>query len=177
MTVQALMPVGLGPALLGHLAEQLSSTERLLESVLRQATAIRARDVETVLAALAEVQTEMERRAGLERVRGELLAQAAAALGVPPHAITLDAMCTLLQPAEALAARERSAHLRGLLAEVSRRHTLNRALMRQELAFLEHLVRLIGGEDDDVAYAPPGSGPGAVTAARTAAHRVLDLQA
>ncbi len=70
MTAQALMPVGLGPALLGHLAEQLSSTERLLESVLRQATAIRARDVETVLAALAEVQTEMERRAGLERVRG-----------------------------------------------------------------------------------------------------------
>ncbi|MBA2637532.1 MAG: hypothetical protein H0U79_04805 [Solirubrobacterales bacterium] len=42
-----------GPtAILGHLGEQLASAERLLETVLRQAAAIRARDVETVLSAI-----------------------------------------------------------------------------------------------------------------------------
>jgi hypothetical protein len=177
VSAQALVPTGLGPALLDHLGEQLASAERLLEAVLRQAARIRERDVEGVLAALAELQSEMERRGALERVRADLLARAASALAVPAHAITLDAMCSLLAPAEAVAARERSAQLRGLLGEVSRRHGLNRALMRQELAFLEHLVRLIGGEEEG-GYGPAGSsGARPALAPRAAAHRVLDLQA
>ena len=36
---------------------------------------------------------------------------------------------------------ERSAELRGLLAEIAREHGINRALMRQELTFLSHLTR------------------------------------
>ena len=51
-------------------------------------------------------------------------------------------------PARAEAARERSAELRGLLAEIAREHGINRALMRQELAFLSHLMRLVGGEPE-----------------------------
>jgi hypothetical protein len=43
-------------------------------------------------------------------------------------------------------ARERSAELRGLLAEIAREHGINRALMRQELAFLSHLTRLVGND-------------------------------
>ena len=43
-----------------------------------------------------------------------------------------------------LAPSGRSAELRGLLAEVQREHGVNRALMRQELAFLVHLTRQIG---------------------------------
>jgi hypothetical protein len=75
-------------------------------------------------------------------------------------------------------ARERSAELRGLLAEIAREHGINRALMRQELAFLSHLTRLVGGDTE------PGYTPGGATAARgpqpgspPPLHRSLDLQA
>ena len=78
-------------------------------------------------------------------------------------------------------ARERSAELRGLLAEIAREHGINRALMRQELAFLDHLTRLIGGGATPTpGYRPPPSGRRhAPTAAppRRPGHRVLDLQA
>ena len=52
------------------------------------------------------------------------------------------------RPGDAQAACERSAELRGLLAEIAREHGINRALMRQELAFLSHLTRLVGGEPE-----------------------------
>lgn len=166
---------GLGPALISHLDDQLASTERLLQIVLAQATAIRDRDVDTVLAAITEIQGEMDRRAGLERIRAEILARAGTQLGVQAHVVTLDAICSLIPPTEALAARERSAQLRGLLAEVGRHHQANRILMRQELAFLEHLTRLLGGEEQ-AGYGPPGASTTAHPAAHTP-HRVLDLHA
>jgi hypothetical protein len=165
----------LGTALIAHLDDQLASTQRLLQLVLSQSAAIRDRDVDTVLSAIGEIQGEMERRAGLERTRAELLARAGGSLGVPAHVVTLDAICSLIHPTHALAARERSAELRGLLGEVGRQHQANRILMRQELAFLEHLTRLLGGEEHG-GYAPPGAGAPAHPAA-TSPHRVLDLQA
>jgi len=170
---------GLGPALISHLDDQLASTERLLQIVLGQAAAIRDRDVDTVLSAITEIQGEMDRRAGLERIRAEILARAGAQLGVQAHVVTLDAICSLIPPTDALAARERSAQLRGLLAEVGRQHQANRVLMRQELAFLEHLTRLLGGEEQG-GYAPGGRGlvsAPAHPAAYANPHRVLDLQA
>jgi hypothetical protein len=167
----------LGPALIAHLDEQLASTERLLALVLRQASAIRDRDVDTVLASLTEIQTEMEHRAGLERHRGELLARAAGALGVQAHAVTLDAICSLLTAPEAHEARARSGQLRGLLAEVTRQHQANRVLMRQELAFLDHLTRMLGGEESAGAYAPPGGQRPAGAQPVSSPRRVLDLQA
>jgi hypothetical protein len=147
----SLLPVaggGLGTALIAHLDDQIASTQRLLQIVMGQAAAIRDRDVDTVLSAVTEIQGEMERRAGMERIRGELLARAGASLGIPAHVVTLDAICTLLKPAEAAQARERSAELRGLLGEVGRQHQANRVLMRQELAFLDHLMRELGAEPD-----------------------------
>jgi hypothetical protein len=166
---------GLGPALLAHLDDQLASTGRLLQIVLGQATAIRARDVDTVLSAITEIQGEMDRRAGLERVRAQILTHAGSQLGVQAHVVTLDAICSLIAPTDALAARERSAQLRGMLAEVGRQHQANRILMRQELSFLEHLTRLLGGEEHG-GYAPPGAGAPAHPASANP-HRVLDLQA
>ncbi len=71
--------------------------------------------------------------------------------------VTLDALAQLLGPHEALAAKGRSAELRGLLAEVQREHVVNRALMRQELAFLSHLTRQLGVDGEDVGYRPPSS--------------------
>ena len=49
--------------LLAHLDGQIGSAQRLLRLVLGQGESIRARDVDGVLAKLAEIQTEMGRRA------------------------------------------------------------------------------------------------------------------
>jgi hypothetical protein len=77
---------------------------------------------------------------------------------------------TMLMPVnEGARARQRSAELRGLLAEIAREHGINRALMRQELAFLDHLVRLIG-QEPDTGYRPGGNEP-------VPTHRVIDAQA
>ena len=169
----AVLDTTLGPAVLGHLDAQLVSARRLLEAVLRQGQAIRAQDVETVLARLGEIQGEMEARGRLEADRARLLGQAGAALGLPAHAVTLDALTSLMSPADGRGALERSGELRGLLGEVAREHGVNRALMRQELAFLDHLTRLIGSEEP-AGYRPELS---TSTGGRVVTHRVLDLQA
>jgi hypothetical protein len=80
-----------------------------------------------------------------------------------------------MAPHDATGASERSAELRGLLGEVAREHGVNRALMRQELAFLDHLTRLMGAEPD-TGYRPP-SETATPTAPRATALRTLDLQA
>jgi hypothetical protein len=163
--------------LLAHLDGQIASAQRLLRLVLTQGEAIRARDVEAVLARLADIQTEMGRRSRLEQERVGVLQSAAALLGLPAQQVTLERLCALITPEGARGARERSAELRGLLGEIAREHGINRALMRQELAFLSHLTRLVGGE------AEPGYTPGGATPAHGArpapppVHRSLDLQA
>ena len=79
-------------------------------------------------------------------------------------------------PAPPQPRRERSAELRGLLAEIAREHGINRALMRQELAFLSHLTRL------DRQRARAGlparrRSPRQPGATAPPAYRALDLQA
>jgi hypothetical protein len=157
--------------LLAHLDAQLASARRLLGLVLEQGKAIRSHDVDGVLGKLAEVQTEMGRRGGLEQDRAGLLQRAGASLGVPATEVTLERLCLLVTPGAAEAARQRSAELRGLLGEIAREHGINRALMRQELAFLSHLTRLIGRETEPGYQATGGAGPA------VASHHVLDLQA
>ena len=176
-------PTAFGTDVLRHLDAQLASARRLLDAVLRQGAAIRNRDVDAVLARLAEMQGEMERRSTLERDRVRILTQAGGGLGVAPHTVTLEALAQLLSPHEAEAARSRSAELRGLLAEVQREHVINRALMRQELAFLSHLTRQLGVDAEDVGYRPP-SEPGATMRATldpaaqpVRVRRALDLEA
>jgi FlgN protein len=159
----------LSAAVLAHLDVQIESARRLLGSILAQGASIRARDVEGVVARLAEMKTEMTQRAELEEQRTNLLVRAGLALGVPAPQVTLDAMTMLMPANEAARARQRSAELRGLLAEIAREHGINRALMRQELSFLDHLVRLIGQEPDT------GYRPGGTEAAPT--YRVVDAQA
>ena len=162
----------LGVAVLNHLDEQLASARRLLDAVLRQGVSTRRQDVEGVLACLTEIQSEMDRRGKLEEQRTSLLIGAASRLQRQPHEVTLDALASLMTPAEGQAAKERSAELRGLLAEIQREHHVNRALMRQELAFLDHLVRTFAA-DETPGYRPPAE-PAATPMQR---HRVLDLQA
>jgi hypothetical protein len=176
--VSAAPAATLGPEVVAHLDAQIESARRLLDIVLRQGAAIRRQDVDEVLARMTDLQGEMEHRGGLELQRTELLTYAGAQLGVAGHAITLDAMTTLMGPHEAAAARQRSAELRGLLAEIGREHTINRALMRQELAFLDHLMRLMSGSAD-LGYRPPVERPGEGmrVSAPVSGHRLLDLEA
>jgi hypothetical protein len=164
----------LGAQVIEHLDEQIASGRRLLGSILAQGKAIREQDVETVVARLADIKAEMELRGRLEAERTDLLTRAGVNLGVPPAAVTLEGLTTLMASVEAAGARERSAELRGLLDEIAREHGINRALMRQELAFLDHLMRLVGGEPDAGAYRPP---TGTAPATPPSKHRVLDLQA
>ena len=177
VTTTALTAPTLGPEVLAHLDHQLHSARRLLASVLRQGAAIRARKVEAVVACMAEVKSEMDLRGRLENERSALLAAAAVRLGTDPSGVTLEALVTLMSAPDADAARTRSAELRGLLGEIAREHGVNRALMRQELAFLDHLARMIGQEPRS-GYRPGGvtdpPGPGA---AERTGHRVFDLQA
>jgi FlgN protein len=159
--------------LLVHLDTQIASARQLLRLVLAQGAAIRERDTDAVLARLAEIQSEMGRRSALEMERTGLLQRAGQALGVPATTVTLERLCALVTPGAARLAMERSAQLRGLLSEIAREHGINRALMRQELSFLSHLTRLLGG-DPEPGYRPPGaSGAGGAPPV----HRALDLQA
>jgi hypothetical protein len=170
VTAAAAVP-GLAAEVIAHLDEQIASGRRLLAAILAQGASIRSRDVEGVIARLADIKTEMDLRGRLEEERAMLLARAGGALGVPAAAVSLDGIATLMSSQEAAEARVRSAELRGLLDEIAREHGINRALMRQELAFLDHLVRLMGSESE-AGYNPAGplspgqSGP-----------RALDLQA
>jgi hypothetical protein len=168
----------IGAEVLDHLQAQIISAQRLLECILRQGVAVRAREVDGVLAAMTEIQAEMGARSRMENERAQLLHRAGAALGLNPAGVTLDAIAQLMAPAEAGLARARSAELRGLLAEIAREHGVNRALMRQELAFLDHLTRLIGAEPQ-AGYRPPAPAGAPATArpASAAPHRVLNVQA
>ena len=160
---------------LAHLDAQLASARRLLAQVLRQSGAIRRRDVDGVLATMTDIQGEMAARGRLESERTALLWRAGSMLGIPAEAITLSELTSLMDEAGAAEACTRSAELRGLLAEVEREHAINRALMRQELAFLEHLTRMLGGMPQDGGYGP---GPGVRPAQRQHAPlHVVDYEA
>jgi hypothetical protein len=86
----------LASAVLAHLAAQIHSARRLYASILAQGQAIRARDVEGVIARLSDVKTEMSLRATLEEQRTDLLVRAGIALGIPAPSVTLEAMTTLM---------------------------------------------------------------------------------
>jgi hypothetical protein len=170
----------LGTALIAHLDAQLRSADRMLELVLEQGRAIRARDVQRVLEIVGRLQAETDARVALEGDRTALLTAAGNALGVHGSAITIDAFCSLLDPATASEAKERSNRLKGVLREVRDEHLVARAMMRQELAFVDHLVRLLGAGDDSATGAYSRPADAAVNRSQPAApqtHRLLDLQA
>jgi flagellar biosynthesis/type III secretory pathway chaperone len=156
--------------LLDHLQRQLESSRRLLEIVLSQRDSIRKQDVEAVLASLTDVQSEMSYRARLEQERDLILHDAAATNGAAPDTLDLDAVLVGVPEHEAAQARALSAELRGLITEVGRIHDQNRVLLRQELTFLDHLMRVMSGTPQ-AGYSPTGW-----TSARQSAN-VVDARA
>jgi hypothetical protein len=178
LAVKPPAPVATDPLLAGdvlaHLEAQLAAATQLLQIVLAQGVAIRAQDVDGVVRQVSAFQVELERRTRLDEQRARLLARAGAALGVAPAAVTLAQLTALMTPADAELARTRSAELQGLLAELTRKHACNQALMRQELAFLDHLLRLVDPGAPAMLYEAGGGRP-ALPAPGT--HRALDLRA
>ncbi len=158
---------------IAHLEMQLVAARRLLGVVLEQGAAIRNRDVRSVVHLTGLLQAELERRRLLENERMLLLARAGVRLGANPAGITVAMLETVMDPDSARLAAARSAELRGLLEEVQREHYVNRALMSQELAFLDHLLKLAGLGGDESYNA--GGDRLATTAADVTGHRVLDL--
>jgi hypothetical protein len=162
---------------LAHLDAQIASVRRLLEIVLEQGAAIRARDVHTVVRLAGLLHGELARRSQIEENRSLLLERAGAQLGISAQAVTLTRLSVLLHPAHAQLAAERSARLRGLLEELRREHSCNRALMQIELSFLDHLMQSLSLDAGVHSYDPRGSTTSGANAARHGALRVLDLQA
>jgi hypothetical protein len=161
---------------LAHLDAQLTSARSLLELVLEQGAAIRARDVHTVVRLAGILRGEMGRRQLLEEERARLLERSAAALGVGMHDVTLSALCALMDEARAHTAEARSAELRGLLGELAREHVCNRALMQIELGFLDHLMGMLA-LDGAAGYDPSGSSTSTPRQRPHGALHVLDLRA
>lgn len=132
-------------ALLEHLRTQVASAQRLLMVLLAQRDCIKRQDAEGVLARLNDVQAELAVRERIERERDDLLRGAGSRLGVAPEAVHLDDLLLDLTDRDAYEARTLSAELKGLLAEIGTVHQQNRLLIRQELSFLDHLLRVLSG--------------------------------
>ena len=166
----------LGDDVIAHLANQIASAQRLLQIVLEQGAAIRARNVQLVVHHAGAMQVEMQRRVAIEHARSGLLERAGARLGVTASSVTLELMSQLFDSARAALTRERCALLRGLLEELKREHTVNRVLMQQELAFLDHLLRLVDG-DGTGGYDAAGERPTTAGAGAASTHRhVFNLE-
>ncbi len=159
---------------LTHLDAQLVAARRLLGVVLDQGAAIRNRDVRGVVALTGVLQAELQHRQQLESERMVLLERAGVRLGVSGGSVTIPLLQNLMDPDSAQNAGARSAELRGLLEEIQREHYVNRALMSQELAFLDHLLKLAGLGGDESYNA--GGDRLATTAADVTGHRAFDLE-
>jgi len=144
--------------------------------VLEQGGAIRRRDVFEVVRLAGIMHAEMSRREALDEQRSQLLRRSGGLLGVRPEAVTITALGGLMDRESAAHATARSAELRGLLHELQREHLVNRALMRVQLSFLDHLLQTLamdGGAYDQSGLSGASSGR---PAALTELH-VLDMEA
>jgi hypothetical protein len=181
MTTLALTPTDqrdrqLTNDVLTHLDAQLASARGLLVLVLEQGSAIRARDVQSVVRLAGILRGEMGRRQMLEEQRSLLLQRSGERLGLAPQDVTLEQLCTLMGPGEAERAQALSAELRGLLHELSREHKTNRTLMQIELGFLDHLMGVLA-LDGVNGYDTHGSSTSITRSQPNGGLHVLDLRA
>ena len=90
--------------------------------------------------------------------------------------VTLQGLLGLMSPAEAERASTRSAELKGLLGELQREHSTNRAIMQLELGFLDHLMGMLA-IDGVNGYDTHGSSAAITRARPHGGLHVLDLSA
>jgi len=166
----------LATEVLTHLDAQLLSARSLLAVVLEQGAAIRAREVHAVVRLAGILRGEMGRRQLLEEDRARLLGRCGERLGMPAESVTLSALQQLMSPADAELAGARSGELRGLLHELQREHSCNRALMQIELGFLDHLMGILA-LDGVSGYDTRGSSTSISRPRPSGSLHVLDLRA
>jgi hypothetical protein len=159
-----------------HLQAQIDSARGLLEVVLEQGVAIRARDVHTVVRLAGILRGEMGRRQLLEEERARLLTRSGERLGIAAETVTLERLRTLMGDADGERAVTLSAELQGLLRELQREHSCNRALMQIELGFLDHLMGILA-LDGVNGYDTHGSSTSITRPRPHGALHVLDLHA
>ncbi len=154
---------GLAAEVLGHLDAQIASARSLLAVVLEQGAAIRARDVQAVVRLAGILRGEMGRRQLLEEQRSHAAGPLRrAARRRRAGRSRSSALQTLMSAPDAERASARSAELKGLLHELQREHSTNRALMQIELGFLDHLMGILaldGVNGYDTRRAPPPRSP------------------
>ncbi len=160
---------------IAHLDGQIASAARLLEIVLAQHHAIEARDIDGVVREVSAFQAEFQRRIRIEDERNRLLNRAATALGLAPAEVTITRMTMLMAPHHGQVAQTRSAELQRLLLELTRQHALNQQLMKQELAFLDHLLNAV--EPMAALGYEPGGTVNSMPVAQLPGHHALDLHA
>jgi len=178
MTGEALLERddALNAEVLAHLDAQIASARSLLAVVLEQGAAIRAREVHTVVRLAGILRGEMGRRQLLEEDRSQLLARCGERLGAAPESVTLSALTELMSAPDAELALARSSELRGLLRELEREHSCNRALMQIELGFLDHLMGILA-LDGVSGYDTRGSSTSISSPRPQGSLHVLDLRA
>lgn len=167
----------LADEVLAHLHAQIASVQRLLEIVVEQGAAIRAREVHEVVRLAGLLHGELSRRERIESERAALLQSAAARLGIEPGQVTVTRLTASMEPAAALVVGERSARLQGLLDELRGVHACNRAVMRIELSFLDHLMQSLALDHSTHSYDLRGAVDDGARASAHGALHVLDLQA
>jgi len=167
----------LAAEVLAHLDTQIASVQSLLEIVLQQGVAIRARDVHTVVRLAGILYAELARREEIECERSLLLGRVAQRLGIEPGFVTVTQLLALVDARSGRLISAQSAKLRGLLDELRREHSCNRAIMQIELSFLDHLMQALALDGGVHGYDPRGSLASGTRASQHGALHVLDLQA
>jgi hypothetical protein len=130
------------------LIDQTRVWARLTDLAEAQLEALQRQDVHSVHAILQEIEVTMLERSRSEVRRGVLVAQVASVLGIAVDEVTRDVICTHCSPEIAGALIAASDTLRGLVTTLDGAVARNTAMLEQELAIIEVLVR---GATTDVA--------------------------
>ena len=124
-----------------NLEDQVRVWRRLLDLSQAQLTALQAQDVQSVHAILQEIEMTMVDRSRTELRRSMLIDQTANELGVTTADVTRDLISAHCDAPIASALATASAELRDLVTGLDDVVARNTALLEQELAIIEIMVR------------------------------------
>lgn len=124
-----------------NLEEQVRVWRRLLDLSQAQLTALQSQDVHAVHAILQEIEMTMLDRSRTELRRSMLIGQVATELGVPAADVTRELVAARCDAPIAEALATASDELRELVSGLDDVVARNTALLEQELAIIEIMVR------------------------------------
>jgi len=125
--------------------EQIAELRRLEIVLCRQRETIVARDVEALLATIAEQAQRLESLQRADAARARAGATLARALGLPCGDATLRELAAALDSGPAARLREVAAAAGAALAAIERVNADNRRLIQDSLAFVESMLAALAG--------------------------------